>query len=62
MSDAVHKMPTPANAERECDGVPPAAAAALTRRAAVSSRKQAAAMEEDDEEAELRRLQAEMAM
>ncbi|KAF7563011.1 hypothetical protein G7046_g1102 [Stylonectria norvegica] len=42
VSDAVHKMPTPANAEP------------------VSSKKQA--IEEDDEEAELRKLQAEMAM
>ncbi|ODA80606.1 hypothetical protein RJ55_03565 [Drechmeria coniospora] len=43
LSDAVHKMPTPANAEP------------------VSSRRQAVE-EEDDEEAELRKLQAEMAM
>ncbi|CAM1500758.1 Fc.00g099200.m01.CDS01 [Cosmosporella sp. VM-42] len=42
VSDAVHKMPTPANTEP------------------VSSKKQA--VEEDDEEAELRKLQAEMAM
>ncbi|KAF4965470.1 hypothetical protein FSARC_6737 [Fusarium sarcochroum] len=42
VSDAVHKLPTPANAEP------------------VSSKKQA--VEEDDEEAELRKLQAEMAM
>ncbi|KJZ76319.1 Vacuolar-sorting protein SNF7 [Hirsutella minnesotensis 3608] len=42
VSDAVHKMPTPANAEP------------------VSSRR--VMEEEDDEEAELRRLQAEMAM
>ncbi|KAF4436880.1 vacuolar-sorting protein SNF7 [Fusarium austroafricanum] len=42
VSDAVHKLPTPASAEP------------------VSSKKQA--VEEDDEEAELRKLQAEMAM
>ncbi|KAF5651249.1 vacuolar-sorting SNF7 [Fusarium sp. NRRL 52700] len=42
VSDAVHKLPTPAKAEP------------------VSSKKQA--VEEDDEEAELRKLQAEMAM
>lgn len=42
VSDAVHKMPTPANTEPQ------------------SSKKQA--VEEDDEEAELRKLQAEMAM
>ncbi|KAF4332463.1 vacuolar-sorting SNF7 [Fusarium beomiforme] len=42
VSDAVHKLPTPASAEP------------------VASRKQA--VEEDDEEAELRKLQAEMAM
>lgn len=42
VSDAVHKMPTPANTEP------------------VSNKKQA--IEEDDEEAELRKLQAEMAM
>ncbi|KAF7545411.1 hypothetical protein G7Z17_g9199 [Cylindrodendrum hubeiense] len=43
VSDAVHKMPTPANTEP------------------VSSKKQVIE-EEDDEEAELRKLQAEMAM
>ncbi|CAJ0539420.1 hypothetical protein HG530_013564 [Fusarium avenaceum] len=42
VSDAVHKLPTPASAEP------------------VSNKKQA--VEEDDEEAELRKLQAEMAM
>ncbi|KAH7148650.1 Snf7-domain-containing protein [Dactylonectria macrodidyma] len=43
VSDAVHKMPTPANTEP-------------------MSNKKAAVQEEDDEEAELRKLQAEMAM
>ncbi|KAH7149403.1 Snf7-domain-containing protein [Dactylonectria estremocensis] len=43
VSDAVHKMPTPANHEPV-------------------SNKKAAVQEEDDEEAELRKLQAEMAM
>lgn len=59
VSDAVHKMPSPANAERE-SWLPKLAMISTDRHAAVSSKKQIE--EEDDEEAELRKLQAEMAM
>lgn len=58
--DAVHIMPSPATAQRESGSCPPHAMDADGQtRAAESSRR---AAEEDDEEAELRKLQAEMAM
>ncbi|PNY21675.1 Vacuolar-sorting protein SNF7 [Tolypocladium capitatum] len=59
VSDAVHKMPSPANAERE-SWLPQLAMTGPDRHSAVSSKKPM--VEEDDEEAELRKLQAEMAM
>lgn len=60
VADAVHKMPTaPANAEREWQSERERVRAD-GRKPAVSSKK--VAEEDDDEEAELRKLQAEMAM
>lgn len=63
VADAVHKMPSPSRAERKCTlgeiggYVEWDDANNMT---AISSKK--VAIEEDDEEAELRKLQAEMAM
>ena len=64
VADAVHKLPSPSRAERK------STLAAVWRTCvdgdgadmmtAISSKK--VAIEEDDEEAELRKLQAEMAM
>lgn len=60
LTDAVHKLPTPSHAERKytCPNLWDKDAADILK--AVSSKK--VAIEEDDEEAELRKLQAEMAM
>ncbi|KAJ0355897.1 hypothetical protein COL154_001415 [Colletotrichum chrysophilum] len=62
VSDAVHRMPAPANGERKD---PPSSTPGLdpmTNHNRAVKGKTPVAVEEDDEEAELRKLQAEMAM
>lgn len=62
VSDAVHRMPAPANGERKN---PPSSTPGLdpmTNHSRAVKGKTPVAVEEDDEEAELRKLQAEMAM
>jgi charged multivesicular body protein 4 len=62
VADAVHKMPSPSRAERKCSlgNFVCCVEGGADIMAAISSKK--VAIEEDDEEAELRKLQAEMAM
>lgn len=62
ITDAVHKMPTPSTAERKFSERCMLTDIRADVNVAVSSRRQPVAVEEDDEDAEIRRLQAEMAM